>query len=123
MKNIWFDRTFDCAQIDQPTFKYWLFLLFFTWGDVNFVLSPATVKGEVASTVLTTLDGKAGPAGITIGITSSDSTVANPAVSSVTIPAGSTTSPVTINTFAVPATKTAKITAGSVKYAKLRVTR
>jgi hypothetical protein len=90
----------------------------------SFVLSPDVVKGGNNSTGTLTLVCAAGPGGITVALSSTKPAAAAPAVASVTIPAGSTTATVTVNSFAVTAATAATIkatTGGKSKSDKLTV--
>jgi|SRR5579871_748625 len=88
-------------------------------------LSPTTVVGGNAVSGAVTLEAPAAPGNITVNLSSTDPAVANPAVSSIIIPAGSLTGTFTVNTSAVSASTTVTIKAsadGITKGKSLKVT-
>lgn len=74
-------------------------------------LSPTSVVASQTSTGTVTLYGAAPSGGVVITVSSNATSVAAPAVASVTVPAGSTSSTFTVNTSLVTANSTATISA------------
>ena len=95
-------------------------------GVASVVLNPSCVKGSnnVSGTVNLSVPAPSG--GVVVTLSSSNTSVAKPAVNSITIPFGQTSGAFTIKTFKVSSTKTAKIKAsanGTSKEATLTVTK
>jgi len=87
-------------------------------------LSTGSVQGGTPVSGTVSLECSAGPANITVNLTSSKPAAAQPAVGSISIPLGSSSGTFTINTFPVGASITATIKAtanGKTKSAKLIV--
>jgi hypothetical protein len=80
-------------------------------GIATLALAPNPVKGGNPVTGTVTLDAPATGSGIVVRLSSSRTSVARPAVGSITIPAGSRTGTFTINTSPVGALTSAGITA------------
>lgn len=74
-------------------------------------LNPTSVVGGSAVAGLVTLPSPAPAGGTVVTLSSSNSGVANPAVSSITVPAGSTSRSFTVNTSTVSASTSVNITA------------
>ena len=94
-------------------------------GVKSVSLSPNTIKGGKNVTGTVTLIAPA-PSNTVVTLSSSNNSVAKPAVSSITIMTGQTSKTFTVKTFAVRGTKTVKIKAaanGTSKEATLTVTR
>lgn len=82
-----------------------------TPGVVSLTLNPSALTGGATSTGTVTLNGAAPVGGAVVNLTTSNASVAVPAVSSITIPAGQTTRTFTVNTFPQTQDRTATITA------------
>jgi uncharacterized repeat protein (TIGR01451 family) len=80
-------------------------------GPVDVEVSPNPVTGPSSATGTVTLECAAAPNNITVSFSSSNSAVANPALSSITIPAGSTTGVVHVNVAQVSSVQNVTITA------------
>jgi len=79
-------------------------------AEIGIDLNPASVSGGQTSTGTVTSTRPAGAGGLTVALTSSNPAVANPTVSSVTIPQGQTTATFTVQSFAVDANASVTIT-------------
>ncbi|WP_025229134.1 beta strand repeat-containing protein [Fimbriimonas ginsengisoli] len=82
-----------------------------TGVDIALSLNPASVSGGQSVTGTVTSARPAGAGGLVVALSSSNTAVANPAVATVTIPAGQTTATFTVNTFSVDANTNVTITA------------
>jgi len=71
----------------------------------SFLISPSSIMGGSSASGRVTLNGQAGPSGVTVSVTSNNSSANVPA--SFVIPNGATSGSFTINTSPVPATATA----------------
>jgi uncharacterized repeat protein (TIGR01451 family) len=94
-------------------------------GVLSVQLTPICVKGGVNSSATVFLAASS-PINTVVTLSSSATSVAKPAVNSITIPAGQTSGSFTVKTFGVSSTKTAKIKASAnstSKEATLTVTR
>lgn len=82
-------------------------------GIQSLALKPSTVAGSLTTTGTVTLQAPAAPGDIVVSLSSSNTSVANPAVNTITIPAGALAGTFTVNTSAVASKTAVSITAST----------